>query len=157
MSKWAIVIGVGTNPYAVASCLYAFKREVGDAARVYFLHTSATEEVARAVAKAAKHLFPGADAKFVEVPDADLEVIVGKAREVIREARGEGLRIAVDVTPGKKTMVIALYRAGVEEGVDEVLYLNLICREYESVLYPLIPKHCIKLERLGGHRARPLR
>lgn len=147
---WALLIPVGARPEAVVSCVHAFTERVGRPSLVYLFSTPGTRRHVKAIAEAVVVLAGTAEVREAAVGEADIAGLVDAARSAIREARGRGLRVAVDVTTGRKVMSVALYKAAVEEGADLVLYLHLKCREFEGELYPLIPKHCVELIALRG-------
>jgi len=153
--KWALVLTVGVRPEAVVSCVYAFRDRFESPSIVYLFPSRLSEPFVERIApsktsRALEVLLGEVEVRHEVVEEAD----IGEAARVISGAierlRGEGFRVAVDITPGRKTMSIAAYKAAVESGADLILYLHLKCREYESVIYPLIPKHCAQLVVLGG-------
>ena len=141
---------VGVRPEAVVSCVYAFRDRFGSPLIVYLFPSRLSEPFVERIVRALEVLLGEVEVRHEVVEEAD----IGEAARVISGAierlRGEGFRVAVDITPGRKTMSIAAYKAAVESGADLILYLHLKCREYESVIYPLIPKHCAQLVVLGG-------
>ena len=147
---WALLLPVGTRPEAVVSCIYAFARRVEPPALLHLFPSPGTRHEAARVAEAARALLGGVEVLETVVEEASLLGIVEAARGAIRAARGRGMRVAVDVTTGRKVMSVALYKAAVEEGADLVLYLHLKCREFEGLLYPLIPASCVELVALKG-------
>jgi len=148
--KWALVLTVGVRPEAVVSCAYAFRDRFGSPSIVYLFPSRSSKPLVERIARALEELLGDVEVRHEVVEEAD----IGKASRVIsgviKRLKGEGFRVAVDITPGRKTMSIAAYKAAVESGAGLILYLHLKCREYESVIYPLIPKHYAQLVVLGG-------
>ena len=99
----------------------------------------------KVVSRAATAIVEGVDVTYTVVDEVSFDGIVEAASRAIEDSRARGLRVAVDVTTGRKSMSLALYKAAIDSNADLILYLHLRCREFEGVLYPLIPKHCADL------------
>ena len=141
---------MGARPEAVISCIYAFAKRIPHLKRIHLLPSQVTLSYVSAVARATVAIVKGVEVSHTVINEVSLNEIVETVSKLIKEYRAGGLRVAVDVTTGRKSMSLALYKAAVDHGADLVLYLHLRCREFEGVLYPLIPKHCINLVALKG-------
>ena len=147
---WALLVTVGGRPEPVVSSVYAFAEEYGPPVHVHLFPSRATEALVPVVGAAVKALLGEVEVEHTVVDETDIEACFRAVAGVVGEMKGRGLSVAVDVTPGRKTMSVAAYKAAVEGGADLVLYLHLRCPEYEGEIYPFIPRHCARLVRLWG-------
>ncbi|RLG02191.1 MAG: hypothetical protein DRN61_06910 [Thaumarchaeota archaeon] len=148
--RWGYLAPVGARPQAVYSPLWLFAERHGGLEEVCLAHSEATLSAALRVEEALKHLVEGARATRIQVPEADVEEASRLMRGVLEAWRARGLKLAVDVTPGRKAMSIAAYKAAVEAGADAVIYLHLLDPSYEGLPVHLIPSSAWSLVYLRG-------
>ena len=151
MGGVAYVVSVGTTPEAVVSCVWAYADERGPPRVVHLVCSRETEGLAPELERELR-VVCGPDLE-VGVTVVDAEDVLGSAeavRSVVESLKRAGMRVVVDVTPGRKTMSIALFKAAVEGGADEVRYLLLRDRSYEGCYYPEIPRPLVEGVRVWG-------
>lgn len=151
MRRWGYLIPVGATPQAVYSPVWLFaESHPGEVAEVCLAHSDATLSVAARVEEALHELIGGFKARRLRVSEVDVEEAAEHMKRVLVEWRSMGLRTAVDVTPGRKSMSIAAYKAAVEAGADVVTYLHLLDRGYEGLPIHLAPRPVWRLVYLRG-------
>lgn len=57
--------------------------------------------------------------------------------ELVRKLKSEGYRIAIDITPGRKALVVALLIPAMKQKIDHVFYLAV--KKLEDKPYMMIP------------------
>ena len=149
-SKLVYIINVGRTKEAVISCYWAYierSKRVPDI--IHFIVTNLTLQFLGDLRRAFSIISEKEITfNYTIVNEEDLEGMLTSLKQVIKEYKEKGYEIVVDVTPGRKTMSIALAQVAFEANADEVYYLHLKERKYEGYLYPLIPKPLVKLVRL---------
>lgn len=145
------VTSVGRSPFAVVNPLWAAaKQEDYIPGRIYLLKNRAVEDCGN-VAKVIKLLkklvleFADREAEIKEIyaEETDFQNFMKTIGGILREEKGLGNEVAVDMTPGRKFMsAIAMY-SGVGDRVknraDRVYYLHLDNNIYQNRPYMLIP------------------
>ena len=147
---WSFIVGVGLSVEAVVSCLWSFVEKYYLPKEVCFIYTSVTKRFRDVLKDVIKTFSPTISIKDIVVDETDIESIVERVGSVIDEYRSRNYKVCIDVTPGRKTMSIALYYAGLKKNVDRIVYLHLKDRMFEKEIYPFIPKPCIDLVTLHG-------
>ena len=141
-------VTVGTSPAAVLSCIWAYIEVNGPPREIILFPSPKARPVAETVRKAVEKAWPEVGrCSIVEIPEYDVERAAEIIYGVFRERRRLG-SIHVDVTPGRKSMSIAVYKAALDAGAEKVFYLHLRDDEFKETLYPLIPVGARKLVRL---------
>lgn len=150
MSQWCLAITVGSKPEALINSLILFNEKHGAPQLVLLFPSKKTRQIAEKIKKIAELLFTDASVEIVEISESNIVKAAETIQEAITEAKKRSLSIAVDVTPGRKTMSLAAYKAAQQADADLTLYLHLTCSEYQGEVFPNIPKHCIKYLEIGG-------
>lgn len=145
---------VGQTPEAVYSSLWALIDEGIIPLKVHLLYTKSTREHLERLEEAIKVIMePHASViAYDEVDEVDIESISGKVKDLISMYKSSGLAVVVDITPGRKTMSIAVFIGALEGQADLVTYLHLMKPAFEGKLYPLIPRSLIKLVNVRGSK-----
>lgn len=152
MSEWVVFVNVGTTPEAVYGPIWALAEEYGiKPSAVYLVYTEGSSRFLETVKRAVRVVL-GKGVRFYEilVDEADIDKFVETVARHISGRKGEGRRVVVDITAGRKTMSVAAYKAALEAGADLITYLHLRDRAYEGWPYPLVPKALSKLVTLYG-------
>ncbi|RLE61987.1 MAG: hypothetical protein DRJ38_10445 [Thermoprotei archaeon] len=147
--SYFLFICVGTNPIAVASVIWAY-HEILDLKGVYLFPSSSTLDVAEKLGEATRFLIEDSVVKIQTIDEANIKKSSTIITDALKEVKKLGYRVGVDVTAGRKTMSLALYRAGMSEKADLITYLYLKNSVYQDVLYPFVPKSQITLVVLHG-------
>jgi len=147
---WSFIISVGLSIEAVVSCLWSFVEKYYLPKEVCFIYTSVTERFRDILRDVVKTFSPTISIRDVVVNETSIENIVKKVGSIVDEYRVRGYKVCIDVTPGRKTMSIALYYTGLRKNVDKIVYLHLKNKMFEGEIYPFIPKPCIDLVTLYG-------
>ena len=145
-----MMLPVGSSPQAVLNCIFTFITYYSIPRKVVLFPSPLTYQIAVKVARVIRKINPEIGVETHQIEEANINSASAKISEKILDAKKIGLRVAVDVTPGRKTMSLAAYRAAQQAGADLTLYLHLTCPEYQGEVYPNIPKHCIKYLEIGG-------
>lgn len=67
-----------------------------------------------------------------------------EVNELIKKLKSEGYRIAIDVTPGRKALVVALLIPAMKQKIDHIFYLAV--KRLEDKPYMMIPLQAQKLK-----------
>lgn len=143
------MLTVGSSPQAVLNCIFTFLLHYSKPQKIILFPSKITYKIADKITKNLQKINPEISIETYQIEEADINGASRKIAEKILDAKRAGLRVAVDVTPGRKTMSLAAYKAATEAGADTVRYLHLTCPEYQGEIYPNIPKHCIKYLEIG--------
>jgi len=153
MLKTAYLITVGTTPEAVINCFWAYINSKEPPDVVHFVVSKVSENL-RDLLSEALNAISEREMKYnyTIVDEENILRSIEVVKKAIEEYKRTGHKVVVDVTPGRKTMSIALFQAALEVGAEEAYYLHLRDRSYERELYPLIPTPLLKLVRLWSKK-----
>jgi CRISPR/Cas system-associated protein Csm6 len=85
---------------------------------------NAAEKAAQMVRSLLSEVNPGSEVRIQVVSEEDASEIAEMVKRIVGEEKGRGNQVALDVTPGKKTMVIGAMLGG-GALVDHVFYLHI--------------------------------
>ena len=73
------------------------------------------------------------------IPDADFIEAGRQISELIRSCKERGSRVAIDITSGRKALVVGALVPLRETGVDHIFYLDITTTEGNALPYMMIP------------------
>lgn len=120
---------MGRSRWGLFNSVWAMSRTQGFVPdRVHILTSGCDKEGAEACARMVRALLaelsPGAEVRIEVVPEESAAEISEAAKRIASEEKKRGNQVALDVTPGKKTMLIGCM-LGAGGLVDHVFYLHI--------------------------------
>jgi hypothetical protein len=94
------------------------------------------------------------EVRVEQVPEADFRSAGEKISRAIREAKGAGVPVTMDITPGRKAMVAGALVHLSKIDIDHVYYLLIKSLDDAAKPYPMIPFQVQALKDLGGSKVR---
>jgi len=147
IDKVTYIITTGITPEAVISSIWAYldKEHIN---KLILLSSEKALDKAEQIADITKEVFGISLVQIEIIDETEIRSSIQKITEIMSKEKNEGNKIIVDITPGRKTMSIALYAAAREKNADKILYLHLKDTSYQRTLYPEIPKSQVNLVNL---------
>lgn len=132
------------SPYATINSVWAAAREHGYVPDCIHLLTPdpGDDDVVRLQKglEALQHaLGKEPDVQLVEDDPEDFEDTASTVSDLIATCRGEGHRVAADVTPGRTIPKVALFDACARNPPDHLFYLSVPDYDYRDELYLNVP------------------
>lgn len=95
-----------------------------------------------------------AEIASVVVPDADFIEAGRQISDLIRSCKERGSRVAIDITSGRKALVVGALVPLRDAGVDHIFYLDITTTEGNALPYMMIPMPIQRLRDFAQYQQR---
>ena len=144
MPKRAYLTALGRASWAMVNTYYAVLRERGYLPDKVYIFTEETYkkklEKANAAIKILSEEFgisPEIESRVVN--DWDFLEAGREISDLVRNLKVDGFQVAIDITPGRKAIVVAALIIGIKVKIDYVFYLAIKSTEDAAKPYMMIP------------------
>ncbi|WP_048152135.1 hypothetical protein [Palaeococcus ferrophilus] len=142
----AYITMLGRSSWATINSYYAvLMRENYRPERIYIVVEEAyrsklekTEEALRIISEA---FGINPEIESVVIENASFLEAEKRVVPIIRKLKSEGFEVAVDITGGRKAVVVGTLIKGLHEGIDHVYYLAITELSFADRPYMMIPLH----------------
>lgn len=151
---------LGRSGWAVLNTYYAVLREEMFAPQEIHIFTESAEapllgpvidgltRITNAFDIAAKIAPP------VVIPDGDFFKAGQQILDLVRDCRTEGKRVAIDITSGRKALVVGALVPLRDIGIDHIFYLDITTTEGNALPYMMIPLPIQRLRDFAQYQQR---
>jgi hypothetical protein len=142
--KRAYLTTLGRSTWALVNTYYAVLREIGYLPDRVYIFTEQTYESNLLRAKAAIEILseefdidPEIETKIVS--DWDFLAAGKEVFTLVKTLKTQGAKVAIDITPGRKALVVASLITGIKIKIDHVFYLAIKYTDNAAKPYMMIP------------------
>jgi len=112
------------------------------------------ESVKEGLARITEAFGGAAEIRSTEIPDADFVEAGRQISALIRTCREQGSRVAIDITSGRKALVVGALVPLRDTEVDHIFYLDITTTEGNALPYMMIPLPIQRLRDFARYQQR---
>ena len=160
MSSDAVYVTLlGRSGWAVLNTYYAVVRDGRFVPGEIHVFTESTEApllgpVTDGLARITAAFGGVAETASTVVPDADFVEAGRQISALVQECKDRGARVAIDITSGRKALVVGALVPLRETGVDHIFYLDITTTEGNALPYMMIPLQIQRLRDFAQYQQR---
>jgi hypothetical protein len=145
LAKRAYITNLGRSTWALVNTYYAVLREKQYFPDNVYIFTERTYKPELEKAKAAINIL---SEEFEVQPDIQTKVVhdwdfLAAGKEIfgtVKKFKENGYEVAIDITPGRKALVVASLISGIKVNIDYVFYLAIRSTDDAAKPYMMIPR-----------------
>ncbi len=154
MNKQAYITLMGRSGWAVLNSFHALVTETDFRPdKIVFFYESQYSKVIKPIINGLEIIqrtFSNPKVEEVEVPDWQVRAACDQARLVAQKLKEDGAEVALDITAGRKTLVVGTL-LGLANSLDHLYYLTIETTEDANKPYLMIPKRIHQFRDLKGN------